>query len=107
MESTKRFLLGLAVGLFFMELCGYSQNLADIAQQEKEKRAKQKKSAKIYTNEDLHIYNRGEAPTSGNPASQTETSSQPIQKLLLQGHQITMNATGASDSSKLKKRLHN
>ena len=77
MESTKRFLLGLAVGLFFMQLCAYSQNLADIAQQEKEKRAKQNKSSKTYTNEDLLIYNRDEAPTSGNSALQNVTSSKP------------------------------
>ena len=85
MESTKRFLLGLAVGLFFMQLFAYSQNLADIAQQEKEKRAKQNKSAKTYTNEDLLIYNRGETPTSGNLAPQPETSSRPKPKGPLAG----------------------
>ena len=83
MESIRRYLLGLAVGLFFMQLCAYSQNLADIAQQEKEKRARQNKSSKTYTNEDLLIYNHVEAATSGNSASQTTTSSKPSTKGLL------------------------
>ena len=86
-----------------MQLCAYSQNLADVAQQEKEKRAKRNKSAKTYTNEDLLIYDRREPPPQETQRRKPTPHRRQIQKVLLQRHQITTNAPGASDSSRLKK----
>ena len=67
-----------------MQLSGYSQNLADIAQQEKEKRAQQNKTAKIYTNEDLFKYDRSRSyPLQETHAPPSETSSQSTPKASL------------------------
>jgi hypothetical protein len=80
MEIMRKLFFSLALGIIFIELSGYSQNLADVAQQDKEKRAQQKKPAKTYTNEDLSKFDHLETTTSKNPVSQTETASQPTQK---------------------------
>jgi hypothetical protein len=69
MKSTKRLLLSIAWGLFFMELNGYSQSLADIARQEKEKREQQKTGAKVYTNDDLTKYDRSGEKSSQSPST--------------------------------------
>jgi hypothetical protein len=83
MERKHDLLLSFAVGLILLQLSGYSQNLGDIARQEKEKRAQQRTSAKVYTNEDLSKYDRPEATSSENPVAENEKTSQHSPKSLL------------------------
>jgi hypothetical protein len=81
MEIARKLFLILALGILFMELSGYSQNLADIAQQEKEKRAQQKKTAKIYTNEDLSKYDRFGESSSQSPSTDAGKTSTPSRRV--------------------------
>lgn len=80
MERTRNLLLSLAAGLTLLELTGYSQSLADLARQEREKREQQRTSNKVYTNEDLTKFDRSEVSTSQKPSTESEDTSTPSQK---------------------------
>ena len=80
MDSARKLLFGVVLGTFFMHLCGYSQSLADIARQEKERREQQKTSKRVYTNEDLSKYDRFGESAPEEQSTELERTSSPSRK---------------------------
>ena len=75
MNSIRKILFGFMLGMLFMRLCGYSQSLADIARQEKERREQQKAGKRVYTNEDLNKYERSAENASEKQSTDSEEPS--------------------------------
>ena len=74
MIALRRGLFGLGGLILLLNLSVSAQSLADLARQEKEKRANDKSSRKVYTNDDLSQYEKLQPSAPANPTAESSVA---------------------------------